>query len=121
MSWTHVEPRNVQTLKETTFLVTYASGILSDEIGSAVKKIGDWLGKPVVITCGEVTTTQLPHVIECSQQIRGVESVVFKNGMDDTQSDSVHSVQSGYHNYAGGLAVLAASDTTILNKIPGIP
>ena len=51
MSWTHVEPRNVQTLNETTFLVTYASGSLANEIGSAVEKIGDWLGKPVVITC----------------------------------------------------------------------
>ena len=64
MSWTHVEPRNVQTLNETTFLVTYASGILADEIGSAVEKIEDWLGKPVIITCDEVTQTQLPHVIE---------------------------------------------------------
>ena len=64
MSWTHVEPRNVQTLNETTFLVTYATGILANEIGSAVEKIGDWLGKPVVITCDEVTLAQLPGVIE---------------------------------------------------------
>ena len=64
MSWTHVEPRNIQTLNETTFLVTYASSILADEIGSAVERIGDWLGKPVVITCDEVTLTKLPHVIE---------------------------------------------------------
>ena len=41
MSWTHVEPRNVHTLNETTFLVTYASGISADEIGSAIEKIGD--------------------------------------------------------------------------------
>ena len=54
MSWMHVEPRSVQVLNETTFLVTYASGILADEIGSAVEKIEDWLGKPVVITCDEV-------------------------------------------------------------------
>ena len=78
MSWTNVEPRNVHTLNDTTFLVTYASGILVDEIGSAVEKIGDWLGKPVVITCDEVTLAQLPVVIECAQQIRGVELVVFK-------------------------------------------
>ena len=39
MSWMHVEPRSVQALNETTFLVTYASGILTDEIGSAVEKI----------------------------------------------------------------------------------
>ena len=64
MSWTHVEPRNAHTLNETTFLVTYASGILADEIGSATKKIGDWLGKPVVITCDGVTLAQLPGVIE---------------------------------------------------------
>ena len=66
MSWTNVEPRNVPTLNETTFLVTYASGILADEIGSAVEKIEDWFGKPVVITCDEVIPTQLQHVIECA-------------------------------------------------------
>ena len=60
MSWMHVEPRSVQALNETTFLVTYASGILADEIGAAVERIENWLGKPVVITCDEVTTTQLP-------------------------------------------------------------
>ena len=64
MSWTHVKPRIVQTLNETTFLVTYASGILADETGSAVEKLEDLLGKPVVITCDEVSQTQLPHVIE---------------------------------------------------------
>ena len=51
-----MEPRSAQAFNETTFLVTYASGILADEIGSAVEKIEDWLGKPVVITCDEVTT-----------------------------------------------------------------
>ena len=66
MSWMHVEPRSVQDLNETTFLVTYASGILPDEIGSAVEKIEDWLGKPVAMTCDEVITTQLPQVIECA-------------------------------------------------------
>ena len=55
ISWMHVEPRNVQAVNETTFLVTYASGILADEIGPAVEKIGDWLGKPVVITYDGVT------------------------------------------------------------------
>ena len=55
MSWTHVEPRNVHTLNETTFLVTYTLGILANKIGSAIEKIGDSLGKPVVITCDEVT------------------------------------------------------------------
>ena len=45
MSWTHVEPRNVHTLNETTVLVTYASGILAIEIGSAIEKIGDWVSQ----------------------------------------------------------------------------
>ena len=31
MSWTHVEPRNLHTLNETTFLVTYALGIIANE------------------------------------------------------------------------------------------
>ena len=41
MSWTHVEPRSVQALNETTFLVNYASGIVADEIGSVVENIED--------------------------------------------------------------------------------
>ena len=117
----HVEPRSVQALNETTFLVTYASGILADEIGSAVEKIEDWLGKPVVITCDEVTTTQLPQVIECVRHTTGVDSVVFNTRIDDMHSDSNQSVQSGYHKYAGSPGLLGASCTTILNKIPGIP
>ena len=121
MSWMHVEPRSVQALNETTFLVTYASGILADEIGSAVEKIEDWLGKPVVITRDEVTTTQLPQVIECVQHTTGVDSVVFNTRIDDMHSDSNQSVPSGYHHYVGGPAVLGASGTTILNKIPSIP
>ena len=56
MGWTHVEPKNVQVLNETTFLATYASGILVEEIGAAIEKIENWLGKPVAITCDEVTT-----------------------------------------------------------------
>ena len=121
MSWTHVDPRSVQALNETTFLATYSSGILADEIGSAVEKIEDWLGKAVVITCDEVTTTQLLQVIECAWHTMGVESVVFNTRVDDMQSDSNQSVQSGYHSYAGGPAVPGASGTTILNKIPSIP
>ena len=111
----------VQVLSETTFLVTYALGILADEIGSAVEKIEDCLGKPVVITCDEVTTTQLPQVIEHVWHTTGVDLVVFNTRIDYTHSDSNQSVQSGYHNYAGDPAVLGASSTTILNKIPGIP
>ena len=50
---THVEPRSVHALNETTFLVTYSSGIMAKEIGSAIEKIDEWLGKSVVITCAE--------------------------------------------------------------------
>ena len=60
----HVEPKNVQALNETIFLANYASGILVEEIGAAIEKIENWLGKLVVITCDEVTTAQLPHVLE---------------------------------------------------------
>ena len=82
MSWTHVEPRSVHVLNETTFLVTYSSGILAEEIGSAIEKIDERLGKPVVITCDEVTTAQLPQVIECGCHTMGVESVVFNTRKD---------------------------------------
>ena len=102
ISWMHVEPRSVHILNETTFLVTYASGTLADEIGSAVEKIEDWLGKPVVITCDEVTTTQLPQVIELAWYTTGVDLVVFNTRIDDMHSDSN---QSGYHHYAGSPAV----------------
>ena len=37
------------------------------------------------------------------------------------QSNSNQSVQTGYHSYEGSSAVLRASGTTILNKIPSIP
>ena len=65
MGWTHVEPKNIQALNETTFLVTYVVGILANEIGAAIEKIEKWLGKPVVMTCDGVTAAQLPHVLEC--------------------------------------------------------
>ena len=121
MSWTLVEPRGVQNLNKTTFLVTYSSDILAGEIGSTIEKIDEWLGKLVVITCDEVTTAQLPQVIEHVHHTMGVESVVFNTRIDDMQSDSNQSVQNGYHSSAGSSAVLGASSTTILNKIPGIP
>ena len=37
LSGTHVEPRSVHALNETTFLVTNSSGILADEIGPPLK------------------------------------------------------------------------------------
>ena len=57
--WTNVEPKRLQALNETTFLATFAAGILAEEIGITIEKIDNWLGKPVVITCNEVT------VVEC--------------------------------------------------------
>ena len=121
MGWTNVEPRSVQTLNETTFLATYAAGILAEEIGAAIKKIKNCLGKPVVITCDEVTMAQLPHVVECVQCTVGVESVVFNHRTDDLHSDLLQSVQSGYHSNVASPAMLEAIGPTILNKIPGIP
>ena len=119
--WTHVEPKNVQALNETTSLATYAAGIIADEIGAAIENIENWLGKLVVTTCNEVTVAQLPHMLECVQCVVGVESVVFNNRMDALHSDSLQSVQSGYHSNAASPAVLGTSGPTILNKIPGIP
>ena len=66
MGWTNVELKSVQALNETTFLATYAVGILAEEIETAIEKIDNWLGKPVVITCNEVTAAQLPDVLECA-------------------------------------------------------
>ena len=65
MGWMNVEPKRLQTLNETTFLATYAVGILAEEIGTAIEKIDKWLGRPVVITCNVVTVAQLPHMLEC--------------------------------------------------------
>ena len=70
--WTKVEPKRLQALNETTFLATFAVGILAtfavgilaEEIGIAIERIDNWLGKPVVITCDEVAAAHLPHVLE---------------------------------------------------------
>ena len=62
--WMNVEPKRLQTLNETTFLATFAVGILAEEIGIAIERIDNWLGKPIVIMCDEVTTAQLPHVLK---------------------------------------------------------
>ena len=115
ISWMHIEPRSVQALNETTFLATYASGILAEEILAAVEKIENWLGKPVVITCNEVKTNQLPQVVEYVWHTTRVDSVVFNTQLYDIHSDSNQSVHSDYS------AVLGALSAAILNKIPGIP
>ena len=62
--WMNVEPNRLQALNETTFLATFAVGILAEEIGIAIERIDNWLGKPVVIMCDEVTMVQLLHVLE---------------------------------------------------------
>ena len=101
LSGTHVEPRSVHALNETTFLVTYSSGILAEEIGTAIEKIDEWLGKPV-ITCEEVTTAHLPEAVECTcHHTTGVESVIFNTRLDEMKSDSNPSVYS----YTGGPSV----------------
>ena len=64
--WTNVEPKRLQAHNETTFLAIYAVGISAEEIGTAIERIANWLGKPVVITCDEVTTAKLPHVLDCA-------------------------------------------------------
>ena len=121
MGWTNVQPKSMQALNETTFLATYAVGILAEEIGTAIEKIDNWLGKPVVITCDEVTVAQLPHVLECVQCTLGVELVVFKHRMDSLHSDFLQSINSGYHSNVASLAMLGATGPTILSKILGIP
>ena len=74
----------------------------------------------VVITCDEVTATQLPQILECACCTTGVESVVFNTGFDEIQIESIPSIQSGYQSYSGCPAVLGTSGTSFLNKIPGI-
>ena len=120
VSGTHVKPRSVHALNETTFLGTYSSGILAEDIGSAIVKINEQFGKPVVITCDEGPAAQLPQVIECVWSTTGVESVVFNTRLDEMRTDSNPSINSGYHGYAGSPAVSGASGTTFLNKMPGI-
>ena len=68
--WINVEPKRLQALNETTFLARYTAGILAEEIGIAIEKIDNWLWKAhAVIMCNEVTTGQLPHVLECVHDI----------------------------------------------------
>ena len=102
----------------TTFLVTYSSGILAEEIGSAIEKIDECLGKPVVIMHDEVAAIQLPQVIKHAHCTMGVESVVFNTRVDGMRYDSNPSVHSEYHSYEGSPAVLGTSGTSFPNKNP---
>ena len=113
-------PRSVHALNETTFLQTYSSGILAEEIGTAIERIEEWLGKPVVMTCNEVTTAQLSQVIGCAHHITRVESVVFNTRLDEMKSDSNPSVHS-YAAMNGGPSMQGVSGTTFLNKMTRSP
>ena len=91
MGWMNVEPKRLQALSETTFLATFTVDILAEEIGIAIERIDNWLGKPVVITCNEVTMAQLPYVLEhVCMHISGVDSVVFNSKTDDLHSILTH-------------------------------
>ena len=117
---THMEPRSGYAVNETTFCITYSLGILADDLGFAIEKINKWLGKPVVITCDEVTAVQLPQVLVWACHTTGVESVVFNIGLDELQTESIPSIHSGYQSYAGSPYVSRASGTTFPHKIPDI-
>ena len=119
--WTNVEPKRLEALNETTFLATFAAGILAEEIGITIEKIDNWLGKPVVITCDEVTTVQLPQVLEHAQCISRADSVVFNPKTDDLHSESLQSVSNGPCSLMNSQIPLKTISQPLLNKIPGIP
>ena len=117
---TNVEPKWLQALNETTFLATFTVGILAEVIGTAMERIDNWLGKPVVITCDEVTVAQLPHVLKCAQHISRVDLVVFNHRTDDLHSDSLQGVHSGHHSPVTSPVALEAAGQPILIEILGI-
>ena len=104
-----------------TFLATFAVGILAEEIGTAIERINNWLGKPIVIMYNEVTAVQLPHMLKCAQHMNGVELVVFNHRMDDLHSDSLQSVHSVHCSKVTSPVALGAIGLPIWNKILGIP
>ena len=87
VSRAHVNPRSVNGLNETTFLGTYSSGTLVDDIGSATEKINKWLGKPVFITCDEVTAAQLPKVNAHVNLTTRVKFAISNTGLDEMRND----------------------------------
>ena len=119
--WTNVEPKRLQALNETIFLATFAASILAEEIGIAIEKIDNWLGKLVVITCNEVTMVQLPHVLKHVHHISGADSVVFHPKTDDLHSDSLQSIPNEPHSLMTSPAPLKTVGQPLLNTIPGIP
>ena len=116
-----MEPKRLQALNETTFLATFAAGILAEEIGVAIEKIDNWLGKPVVITCNEVTAVQLPHVLKCTQHISRADLVVFNPKTDDLHSGLLQIIPNEPHSLMVSPAPLKPIDPPLLNTIPGMP
>ena len=119
--WTNVEPKRLQALNETTFLATFAAGILAEEIRISIEKINNWLGKLVVITCNEVSMVQLPHVLKCVQCISRADLVVFNPKADDLHSDSSQTFHNELHSLMTSPAPLKTIGQPLLNTIPGIP
>ena len=119
--WTNMEPKRLQALNETTFLATFAAGILAEEIGVAIEKIDNWLGKPVVITCDEVSAVQLPRVLKCVWCSSRADSVVFNPKTDDLHSDSLQIIPNEPHSLMASPAPLKPIDPPLLNMIPGMP
>ena len=115
--WTNMEPKRLQALNETTFLATFATGILAEEIGAAIEKIDNWLGKPIVMTCDEVTMVQLPHVLKHAQHISRDDSVVFNPRTDDLHSDSLQIIPNEPHSLMVSPAPLKPIDPPLLNMI----
>ena len=94
---------------------------MAEEIRITIEKINNWLGKPVVITCNEVTTVQLPHVLKHAQCISGTDFVVFNPKTDDLHSDSLQSIPNEPHSLMTSPVPLKTIDQPLMNRIPGIP
>ena len=65
----------------------------------------------------EVTTAQLPQVIEHACHTPGVESIVFNTRLDEMKSDHNPSVPS----YVSSPSVQGVSGTALLNRMPRLP
>ena len=96
-------------------------GILAEEIGVAIEKIDNWLGKPIVITCNQVTAVQLPHVLKHAQCISRADLVVFNPKTDDLHSDSLQTIPNEPHSLMVNPVSLKPVGQPHLNTIPGIP
>ena len=116
--WTNVENKRLQACNETTFLATFATGILAEGIGVAIEKISNWLGKPVVITCNEVTGVQLPHVLEHVWHISRADLVVFNPKTDDLHSYFLQTISNEPHSLMVSPAPLKPIAQPLLNTIP---